>query len=425
MKSVVHCKTLIPSLVVTLALACFWLLPKAQAVVPPPDGGYPGFTTAEGTKALFSLTTGSANTAVGWFSLFSNAAGSFNTATGAGALLFNTADENTAFGAAALLFNTTGTQNTAVGAAAVLSNTMGSDNTAVGANALSANTTGSENTSLGHSSLGANIDGDRNTAVGEVALSSNFHGNENTANGFQALAQNTDGAFNVAVGTGALSHNTIGESNIAVGAAAGQDQDIGSGNVYIGAGVVGIAGENNHTYIGNVNLTTVSGGNADTVTVDLTTGLLGHASSSRRYKEEIQPMDNASEALYRLKPVTYRFKKEIDPMQSPDYGLVAEDVAQVDPNLAIRDGNGQIENVRYTAINAMLLNEFLKEHRKMEEQADTIAELKLTVAEQQNTFQSKLSEQEKQIADLVSGLAKVSAQLESTRPDPQVVANNP
>ena len=229
----------------------------------------------------------------------------------------------------------------------------------------------------------------------------------------------------MAVGTGALSHNTIGESNIAVGAAAGQDQDIGSGNVYIGAGGVGIAGENNHTYIGNVNLTTVSGGNADTVTVDLTTGLLGHASSSRRYKEEIQPMDNASEALYRLKPVTYRFKKEIDPMQSPDYGLVAEDVAQVDPNLAIRDGNGQIENVRYTAINAMLLNEFLKEHRKMEEQADTIAELKLTVAEQQNTFQSKLSEQEKQIADLVSGLAKVSAQLESTRPDPQVVANNP
>ena len=359
------------------ALVCFALLPAPNAfgVVPAPDGGYPGFNTAEGQKALFSLTTGSANTAVGWFSLFSNAAGSFNTATGAGALLFNTADENTAFGAAALLFNTTGTQNTAVGAAAVLSNTMGSDNTAVGANALSANTTGSENTSLGHSSLGANIDGDRNTAVGEVALSSNFHGNENTANGYQALAQNTDGAFNVAVGTGALSHNTIGESNIAVGAAAGQDQDIGSGNVYIGAGVVGIAGENNHTYIGNVNLTTVSGGNADTVTVDLTTGLLGHASSSRRYKEEIQPMDNASEALYRLKPVTYRFKKEIDPMQSPDYGLVAEDVAQVDPNLAIRDGNGQIENVRYTAINAMLLNEFLKEHRKVEQLEATVAAL--------------------------------------------------
>jgi Chaperone of endosialidase len=405
MNPLIQLKTASSPLVV-LALLGFALLPAAQAVVPPPDGGYPGFTTAEGTKALFSLTTGSANTAVGWFSLFSNAAGSFNTATGAGALLFNTADENTAFGAAALLFNTTGTQNTAVGAAAVLSNTMGSDNTAVGANALSANTTGSENTALGHSSLGANIDGDRNTAVGEVALSSNFHGNENTANGYQALAQNTDGAFNVAVGTGALSHNTIGESNTAVGAAAGQDQDIGSGNVYIGAGMVGIAGENNHTYIGNVNLTTVSGGNADTVTVDLTTGLLGHASSSRRYKEEIQPMDDASEALYRLKPVTYHFKKEIDPMQSPDYGLVAEDVAQVDPNLAIRDGNGQIENVRYTAINAMLLNEFLKEHKKTEKLEATVASLITTVKEQAAQIQ------------------KVSAQLEASKPALQVV-NNP
>ena len=143
---------------------------KAQAVVPPPDGGYPGFTTAEGTNALQSLTTGSANTAVGWRSLFSNTEGNFNTATGAGALLFNTARENTAFGAAALLFNTTGGANTAVGAAALLDNTEGGFNTSIGEFALSHNTTGSNNTANGFQALFSNTSGDRNTATGWQAL---------------------------------------------------------------------------------------------------------------------------------------------------------------------------------------------------------------------------------------------------------------
>ena len=289
-------------LLIALVLVCFGLLPRAQAVVPPPDGGYPNFNTAEGTNALFSLTTGAANTAVGWSSLSTNAAGSFNTATGAGALLFNTADQNTAFGAAALLFNSIGTENTAVGTTALLSNT-GFQNTAVGAAALLENTTGSSNTAVGRSALGANTASNDNTAVGH-----------------QALLQST--------GT-----NNSGGGNTAIGRAAGASIISGGGNVCIGAFVSAAAGENDHTYIRNINTTSVSGGGTDSVTVDLTTGLLGHATSSRRYKEDIKPMDKASEALYRLNPVTYRYKKEIDATQRPAFGLIAEEVAEVNPDL--------------------------------------------------------------------------------------------
>ena len=352
---------------IPLLLVCFGLAPAARAVIPPPDGGYPNFNTAEGTNALFSLTTGAANTAVGWSSLSTNAAGGFNTATGAGALLFNTADQNTAFGAAALLFNSIGTENTAVGTTALLSNT-GFQNTAVGAAALLENTTGSSNTAVGRSALGANTASNDNTAVGH-----------------QALLQST--------GT-----NNSGGGNTAIGRAAGASIISGGGNVCIGAFVSAAAGETDHTYIRNINTTSVSGGGTDSVTVDLTTGLLGHLSSSRRYKEDIKAMENASETLYRLKPATYRYKKEIDPSQSLDYGLVAEDVAKVDPNLANRNRDGQIESVRYNAINAMLLNEFLKEHRKNEEQEAMIAR------------------QQKQIEALTAGLQKVSAQLAAASP---------
>jgi len=168
----------------------------------------------------------------------------------------------------------------------------------------------------------------------------------------------------------------------------------------------GVAGEANHTYIRNINTSSVSGGGTDTVTVNVTTGLLGHATSSRRYKEAIKPMDNSSQALFALKPVTFRYKKEIDPSQSLEYGLVAEEVAQVDPSLAIRDKNGQIDSVRYNAINAMLLNEFLKEHRKNEEQ------------------EARMARQQKQIEALTAGLQKVSAQLEASKPAPRVAKNN-
>ena len=167
-----------------------------------------------------------------------------------------------------------------------------------------------------------------------------------------------------------------------------------------------MAAENNHTYISNINATSVSGGGTDTVTINLTTGLLGHLSSSRRYKEDIKPMDSASQALYRLKPVAYRYKKEIDSTQSPAFGLVAEEVANVNSALVACNSEGQPESVHYEMVNAMLLNEFLKEHRKNEEQEATIAS------------------QQKQIEALTAGLQKVSAQLEASKPAPQVV-NNP
>ena len=166
---------------------------------------------------------------------------------------------------------------------------------------------------------------------------------------------------------------------------------------------------------------------ADTVTVNLTTGLLGHLSSSRRYKEDIKPMEKTSEALYMLNPVTYRFKKDVDPSQSLDYGLIAEEVAKIDPNLAIRDRNGQIESVRYSAINTMLLNEFLKEHTKvakqqakLEQHQATIAELKSAVAQQLTGMEVLTA----QVKDQAAQIQKVSAQLEATKPALQVVNND-
>jgi hypothetical protein len=347
-----------------------------HAVVPAPDGGYPGGNTAEGQSALLSRTTGSYNTAIGYLSLRSDTTNSFNTAIGAGTLLANTADENTATGAGALLNNSAGVGNTANGAFALFHNTTS----------------------------------DANTAVGFFALLSNTTGNDNTAVGVDALVDNTVGHSNTAIGFEALDATT-GSGNTAIGNLAGGTLT-GDGNVCIGDGVTGSAGESNHTYIRNIDTTTVSGGNSDAVTIDLNTGLLGHLSSSRRYKENIQPMDNASEALYRLKPVTYRYKKEIDRTQSLDYGLVAEDVANVDPTLAIRDRKGQIESVRYTAVNAMLLNEFLKEHRAFVEE-------QLKVAQQQteiDLLKAELKEQR-------SLIQKVSDGVELKGSTPQVAIN--
>jgi hypothetical protein len=348
-------KTNTLSLILISLLTGFAFLPPAHPVVPAPDGCYPGFTTAEGCDALNALTTGAGNTGVGWRSLFLDTTGSFNTALGAGALILNNGDSNTATGAAALLLNTSGTHNTANGTDALVHNDTGSADTAFGAFALFSNT-----------------DGDGNNAFGAFALS----------------------------------NLTSGEGNTALGDGAGDYLQTGSGNVYIGQGVVNLTSENDHTYIRNINNTSVSGGGTDTVTVNLTTGLLGHLTSSRRHKEQIKPMANSSEVLYRLKPVTYRYKKEIDSSQALDYGLVAEDVAEIDPNLTACNREGQIETVRYNSINAMLLNEFLKEHRKNEQQEATIAELR------------------EEIAVLTAGLQKVSAQLELNKSAPQTVLNN-
>ena len=361
-------KTNLRSVLTLLAFFCLQAAgPQVQAVVPPPDGGYPGFTTAEGQKALFSLTTGSANTAVGWYSLFSDTEGSFNTATGAGTLLFNTAGSNTAFGAAALLFNTTGEDNTAVGTAALLNNANGIVNTAVGSGALRDNTDGNFNTAVGQQALTRNTSGQENTAVGFAALANHPPGNFNTAVGTSALL-NTTGIENTAVGGHAL-QNSTGSSNIALGFNAG-------GGVTTANGVICIdrlgANVDNTTWINHVyGVTTQSGMTAPVIVSN--TGQLGTVSSSRRFKHDIRPMENASEAILELKPVIFHYKS--DETNTPQFGLIAEEVAAVNPDLVMPDENGNIYSVRYEQINAMLLNEFLKEHRKVEKLEATVADL--------------------------------------------------
>jgi trimeric autotransporter adhesin len=454
------------SLIPILLFICSGVLPVAEAVSPAPDGCYPNFTTAEGCEALGFLTTGAGNTALGWRSLFLDSTGGFNTGLGGGALALNNGDSNTAVGTAALLLNTTGTENVAIGTDALVYNDSGSDNSAVGAFALlnntadgntaagafalQANTTGGTlgttngelvgpNTAVGSHALESNTIASGNTAVGYQALGSMVAGADfgngptdlsiSTAVGFQALANvnGSNNAANDAFGYRALFDLTNGYNNVAVGTGAGRGLTTGFLNVYIGH-PAGAANENGHTYIGNINNTPVSGGGTDTVTVDLSTGLLGHLSSSRRYKKEIKAMDNASETLYRLKPVTYRYKKEIDQSQSLDYGLVAEDVAEIDPNLTVCNKEGQIESVRYNAINAMLLNEFLKEHKRVEEQAREIQEEKRTISELKrgmNTVIAQLKEQASQIQKVSAQLAAASPSgggLELCKGAPQTVA---
>ena len=292
---------------IIIALASLALLPNARAVVPPPDGGYPNFNTAEGQNALFSLTTGAANTAVGWFSLFGDTTASFNTGVGAGTLALNTGDNNTATGAGALLSNTTGIYN--------------------------------------------------------------------TANGAFALSSNTNGTSNTAIGYGAMSNNITGVANTAIGSSAGYNVTTGDRNVYIGHDVLGAA-ESNTTRISNV-YDSVATGRQVYVNAD---NKIGTLSSSRRYKEEITPMEKASEPILRLKPVTFRYKKDVDPDQALSFGLIAEDVARINPELITRDKDGKPQTVRYEAVNAMLLNEFLKEHRKVQQQEDRIARLEGTVS---------------------------------------------
>jgi hypothetical protein len=450
-------------ILIAVALACFALAPAPNGfgVSPPPDGGYGGGNTAEGTNALFSRTTGVWNTALGYqalyhvttgnqntatgfqtlFStttgslsvangsqaLYSNTTGSFNTATGFRTLYSNTtAFDNTGNGYEALAFNVTGRdntatgfralynndgdQNTANGSQALSRNTDGSDNAATGFKALFNDTMGGSNTANGSQALFSNTSGSSDTATGFQALFSNTMGNFNTANGSQALFSNTTGITNNATGNAALTSNTTGTGNNAFGASAlllnvvgSNNTAIGdtagaqitqSGNVCIGEGVQGVAGENDTTRIRNI-YASVASDRAVYVNSD---NKLGTLMSSRRFKDEIKPMNKASEALLGLKPVTFRYKQELDPHHIPMFGLIAEEVEKVNPDLVTRNKKGEAETVRYDAINAMLLNEFLKEHRKMQK-------LEATIAKQQ-----------KQIEALTTGLQKVSDQLEVNSP---------
>ena len=423
-------KTVPNILYAVLPLACLAVVENVPALVPAPDGGYPNFTTAEGQNALKNLTTGSANTAIGWFSLESLTTGSFNTATGVGTLLFNTADANTAFGAAALLFNTTGSDNTATGASALLSNTTGSNITAIGSNALLSNTA-DENTAVGSGALTANTTGTQNTALGTYALTSNTTAGANgsganTAIGAFALSANTTGGANTAIGYATLAQGN-GGANTAIGDLAGLNIT-GSGNIDIGFHESGVAGEDNTTRIGNIGATAQDTGIY--VTLDAVGGTkLGYVNltSSRRFKEDIKPMGAASEELFALKPVNFRYKPAFDPDRSERFGLIAEEVEKVNPALVARDDKGNLTTVRYEAVNAMLLNEFLKEHRafvkeqrKVEEQDATIAQLKSTVAQQQKGMDALAAS----VKDQALRIQKVSAQIELNKPVARVAAKN-
>ena len=377
MKTII--KTYVPFIAIGLLLACLELSPEAQAVVPPPDGGYPGSNTAEGQNALLSRTTGTFNTAVGWFSLESGTAGNYNTGLGAATLVLNTAGENTATGAGALLSNTTGSGNTADGAFALLSNTTGFRNAATGRFALFNNTTGSFN-----------------TAHGVDALYSNTAGDGNTANGLSALAFNTTGAFNIALGTSAGQNLTTGDRNIDIGNLGVANE----GNTIR----IGTTGDQSATYIAGIAGQTVGAGGS-TCYVD-NDGKLGVFLSAHRFKTDVADMATASEAILALRPVTFHYKPELDKTGIPQFGLVAEEVEAINPDLVTRDKEGKVSTVRYEAVNAMLLNEFLKEHRKNQQQEATIARL------------------EKQIEVLAEGLQKVSAELESADHAQQVAFNH-
>ena len=403
-------------------LTIFTVSTMAHAVTPAPDGGYPGLNTAEGQNALLGLTTGTANTAVGWFSLKSNTDGTFNTAVGAATLLSDVGNQstgegvnNTAIGAAALLFNTTGFDNTAVGAAALLHNIDGTLNTATGVDALFSNTTGFENTAIGHRALLRNTTGANNTANGYQALLNNSTGDFNTADGMEALLFNTTGGDNTASGYQALVNNTTGFGNIGVGVFSGGGVTTANNVIAIGAGGANI---DNSCFIGQIysNIQPVIGVDPDYVTIT-SNGRLGRSNfngSSRRFKHDIKPMDRASAVIFALKPVSFRYNKEYDSAERPSFGLIAEEVAQVDSDLVGRNRKGEPESVRYEQINAMLLNEFLKEHRKVQELEATVTEQKQGMA----VLTAQLKEQAAQIQ-------KVSAQLEMSNFTKRVVFNNP
>jgi hypothetical protein len=342
-------KTNIRPRLVTFSLLCVALVQNTEALNPPPDGGYPGGNTAEGTNALLSLTSGTYNTAVGLFSLLSTTEGDFNTAIGAGALLSNSGvSQDTPKGVPQ------GSQNTATGAGALLSNTSGGFNTADGAFALFNNTTGSQNTANGEFAVFSNTTGALNTATGSNALQINTIGSGNTANGASALFNNT-GSNNTAVGVGAGSSLTTGDNNIEIGNS-GVDGE--SDTIRIGSEF------QTRTFIAAIRGVTTGIADAVNVVID-SNGQLGTMNSSRRFKGKIKPMESASESVLALKPVTFHYKN--DTTQTPQFGLIAEEVAEVNPDLVVRDNKGEIYTVRYEAVNAMLLNEFLKEHCAVEE----------------------------------------------------------
>jgi hypothetical protein len=364
-----------------VALACFGLSPAAQAVVPPPDGAYANRNTAEGKEALFSLTTGADNTALGFQALYN----------------VTTTFENTAVGSQALLSTTVGTRNVAVGCQALISLTNGDSNIAVGGGSLTHNESGNFNTALGRRAL-FRTEGDQNTGLGFFAGSN--------------LQKLDDG------GTNNIYIGNVGPVPIGT-----ESNTIRLGTQRATIATVGNPPVESHlmpahtaTFIAGISGRPVVG---NTVVVNAN-GKLGTATSSERFKKDIKPMDKASEAILALEPVSFRYKREIDPDRTPQFGLVAEQVEKVDPALVARDADGKPYTVRYEAVNAMLLNEFLKEHRKVEEQSRKIQEQDATITrfkKEMQTIVARLKEQD-------SKIQRVSARLELQTVPSRTVANS-
>ncbi len=340
------------------AIACLVLPPQTEAVTPAPSGGYPNANTAVGENALYSLTTGSDNVATGYEALFNDTTGSFNTC-------------------------------------------------------------------LGYHALYSNTTGTRNTATGNGALARDTTGGFNSAVGLHALILNMTGRYNTGVGTFALSNNSVGSNNIALGYNAGISLNTGSDNIDIGnagqagetgAMRIGTSGKQNATYFAGIyGAIEPSGANV----IICPDGHLGTIVSSARFKRQIEPINKASEAILALEPVSFRYKAELDPAGVGQFGLIAEQVEKVNPALVAHDSEGRPYSVRYEAVNAMLLNEFLKEHRKVEEQQIAIQELKSTAAKQE----ARATQLQKQLEVLTATMQKVSERLNVSNPATQLVTN--
>ncbi len=424
-KSIARSPLRLGFLLIPLVLACFALSPQARATCQ--EGCLTNANTVLGEDALIN-NTGFSNTAIGSLALHNNTTGGSNTATGSLALYNNIGSSNTGIGSEALNANTTGVGNTAIGAVALLTNTTGILNTATGVGALEFNTTGNDNTATGHNALLSNSTGNSNTASGVNALSKNSTGTDNTANGVNALFTNKSGIDNTANGSGALFSNRFGSHNTADGFNALYNNATGAFNIALGdsagfnttgrnnidIGNQGMAGESNTirigavgthtaTFLAGISGVTVAGGVG--VVID-TNGQLGTVISSERFKDNIKPMDKASEAILALKPVTFHYKKELDPEGIPQFCLVAEQVEKVNPDLVARDADGKVYTVRYEAVNAMLLNEFIKEHQKVQRLEGALA-----------AVNERLKAQDAKID-------KVNAKVELTKPAPQMVVND-
>jgi hypothetical protein len=342
---------------------------------------------AFGGNALYWNTGGSQNVAYGYDALAYNITGGYNLAVGSYSLLLNTTGSyNNANGFESMYYNTTGKYNVALGSYSLFSNTTGGYNSALGYIALYKNTTGQQNTGFGTGALYTNTTGSYNSASGSFGLHDNTTGSSNNASGYGALYKNTTGVNNNAMGVFAMGSNTTGSNNIAMGQYSGYNAVTGSNNIEIGSR--GSASDNNvirlgspgtqaATYVAGVSGVNVTGG--ATVVVN-SLGQLGVVSSSRRYKEDIRSMGDASDRLLALRPVTFKYKKADENGQKPEqYGLIAEEVAKVMPELVVYNQKGQPETVAYQTLAPLLLNELQREHREVAAlQAEVVALRRVT-----------------------------------------------